>query len=323
MEAHLRRLAEPGYRLGFRDIYSGNLSLPRDVLREVGGFDEAFTLYGHEDYELALRLSKAGAELGFSPEAIAYQYYEKDFAALARDCLARGHTAVLFARKHPDVTSSPQLAGYHTGEPGWRLVRSLMLVCSRWVPRFPGWVIAAMTRLERRRVRRLPGLYRRSLDYFFWVGARSALRESRLPSPRRAGLGVALVVLFATGASLRLAVREAREFARRERPDEISRYEARFRELRRALPPDARVGYVADVVPEGSAAGDEIPRLAFKRYVLTQYALVPTMVLPELRDGLTIGNFDAASATDSRSAAGRTLVHDFGDGVMLFRVSPE
>jgi GT2 family glycosyltransferase len=185
MAAHLDRLAQPGYKLGFRDVYSGNLSLPREVLREVGGFDESFKLYGHEDYELALRLVEAGVELGYSPQAMAHQAYDKDFPALARDCLARGHTAVLFARKHPDPASSPKLTAYRTGPTGWRMVRSLMLLLSRWLPTFPEWLIKWMTWLERRQPRRLHAYYRMALDYFFWVGVRSALREQLRPDLQR------------------------------------------------------------------------------------------------------------------------------------------
>jgi glycosyltransferase involved in cell wall biosynthesis len=323
MDAHLGRLAQAGYRLGFRDMYSGNLSMPCDVLREVGGFDETFTLYGHEDYELALPLAKPGVELGSAPLATAYQHDEKDFAGLARDCVARGHTAVLFARKHPDVASSPQLAGYRTGSLGWRLVRSVMLTCGQWVPRFPEWVIGAMTGLERREPRRLPGLYRRSLDYFFWVGARAALREPRRPDLQRMRIGLCVLALFAAGSSLRLAARKAHELRHVRGPDEITRYEARFHELRRAVPPYARSRYVTDATPPWPADDDEGPRLAFKRYLLTQYALLPAIVLPGSHGGLAVGNFESPNGADSGATSHRTLVRDFGDGVMLFRTSPE
>jgi GT2 family glycosyltransferase len=322
MNTHLDRLAQPGYQLGFRDVYSGNLSLPRDVLREVGGFDETFKLYGHEDYELALRLVKAGVELGYGPQAVAYQYYDKDFAALARDCLARGHTAVLFARKHPDVASSPKLAAYRTGSRAWRLVRSLMLWLSRWLPRFPDWLIGSMTWLERRQPRRLHAYYRLALDYFFWVGASSALREPQRPDLQPMRIALYLLILFAFVSNLRLLGREFGEFADIARPDEITRYEARFRELRQVLAPHARVGYLTDVTPQG-VGGDETARLAFKRYLLTQYALLPTIVLPGIHDALAVGNFHSANGIDSGATRGLRLVRDFGGGVILFRTSAE
>jgi GT2 family glycosyltransferase len=323
MNAHLDRLAQPGYKLGFRDIYSGNLSLPADVLREVGGFDETFKLYGHEDYELALRLAEAGVELGYCPAATAYQAYDKDFGALAQDCVAKGRTAVLFARMHSDVASSPQLATYRAGPRKWRLIRAPLLLLSRWFPTFPERVIAFMTWLERRRPRRLDTCYRLAFDYFFWVGAQSALREQRRPDTRLMRIGLGLLVLFALVSDLRLLVRERRDLAASVPPDEITRYEDRFRELRRVLPPRARVGYLADVTPPASVAGEDPGRLAFKRYVLTQYALLPAIVLPGLHGALTVGNFDTAGGIDPEAIRGRTLVRDFGNGVMLFRTAAE
>jgi glycosyltransferase involved in cell wall biosynthesis len=325
MEAHLARLARLarlGAPLGFRDMYSGNLSLPLEVLRELGGFDEAFSLYGHEDYELALRLIKAGVELSYRPEAVALQHYEKDFASYAQDCLARGQTAVLFARKHPEVTSSPQLAGYRLASPGWKWARSLMLLASWWLPTFPQWVVRAMTWLEQRRPRRLPGLYRRSLDYFFWVGAQSALRTSPQPGLQRLRrIGLGLLILFAIGSSLRLAAREVRRLEQQRGPDEITRYDARFHGLRSALPPLARVGYVTDP-PRQARDEAESARLAFKDFLLVQYALLPAILTSEQR-GLVVGSFDSAPgpgrATDDR----RTVVRDFGNGVVLFRDDAE
>jgi len=341
--ALLDRLAQPGYELGFRDIYTGNLSLARDVLREVGAFDATFKLYGHEDYEIALRLVKAGVELGYSSQAVAYQRYDKDFSALAGDCVARGHTAVLFARKHPDVASSLKLATYREGPRKWRLLRSLMLGLSRWLPAFPDWVIRSMTWLEQRRPRRLHDHYTLALDYFFWLGARSALsrpEEPALgpddvpsPSPPRAGatawsrvpvrmrIGLGLIVLFALAADVRLLGRAFHDRAEIGRTDEITRYEARFGALRKVLAPYGRVGYLSDPVPPAPPAGSDIPRLAFKHHLLTQYALLPTMVLPGIGDTLAVGNFHSADGVDSAAIRGLTLIRDFGNGVMLFRTA--
>jgi hypothetical protein len=69
--------------------------------------------------------------------------------------------------------------------------------------------------------------------------------------------------------------------------------------------------------------GDDGPRLAFKRYLLTQYALLPAIVLADIQGALVVGNFEASDSRDSAATRGLTLIRDFGDGVMLFRRSAE
>ena len=182
--SRLDRLAQPGYRVRFRDAYTGNFSVRRDLLQSVGGFDESFQVYGHEDYELALRLQAAGAELWYSAEALAWQHYEKSFAGFARDGIARGRTAVLFAEKHPEVVESIKLAEYAQGPVKWRLLRGAMLRASRLTDRMPALVLAAVSAAERRGSTRLERWYRYAIDFFYWYGVREAQREQEaLPQP--------------------------------------------------------------------------------------------------------------------------------------------
>jgi GT2 family glycosyltransferase len=173
----LDRLGQPGYRLRFRDVYTGNFSIRRDVLLTVGGFDEAFQVYGHEDYELALRLQDAGVALAYSATACAHQHYEKTFATFARDGIARGRTAVLFAGKHPAIVDRIKLSEYHHGPWRWRALRGLLLRASRVSGRVPGWVVALIGRLERYRPARLDKYYTMAIDYLYWYGALGAMRE--------------------------------------------------------------------------------------------------------------------------------------------------
>ncbi len=175
----LARLGQPDYRVSFRDTYTGNFSAPREALLAVGGFDEAFRVYGHEDYELALRLQGAGVELTYSAEALARQHYEKTFAAFARDGIARGRTAVLFAAKHPEIVDRIKLSEYHQWPWRWRALRAVLLRVSRVTDRVPGWVVAAVERLERWEPRRLDKYYTMAIDYLYWYGALAAMREQR------------------------------------------------------------------------------------------------------------------------------------------------
>jgi GT2 family glycosyltransferase len=175
--ARLERLGKPGYRLHFRDTYTGNFSVRRGVLLQVGGFDNAFRTYGHEDYELALRLQGAGVELVYDSDALAYQHYEKTFEGFARDGIARGRTAVLFAGKHPGDLDRLKLSEYERETRTWRAVRSILLRSSRFTDRVPQWIIALITRLERAEPARLERYYTMAIDYFYWYGVFAARRE--------------------------------------------------------------------------------------------------------------------------------------------------
>jgi GT2 family glycosyltransferase len=175
--SRLERMAQPGYRLRFRDTYTGNFSTPREVLLAVGGFDEAFRVYGHEDYELALRLQAVGVELTYSADALAYQHYEKTFAAFARDGIARGRTAVLFAGKHPEIVDRIKLSEFESGPWRWRALRGALLRMSRVTDRVPGWVVAAVERIERLEPVRLDKYYTMAIDYLYWYGVHGAMRD--------------------------------------------------------------------------------------------------------------------------------------------------
>ena len=182
--SRLERLAQPGYRLRFRDAYTGNFSVRREVLQSIGGFDEAFRVYGHEDYELALRLQAEGVELVYAADAIAHQHYDKTFAAFARDGIARGRTAVLFAAKHPSVVESIKLSEYAQVPWKWRALRSLLLQAGHVTERVPRWVIVAVTAAERREPARLDKWYRYAIDYFYWYGVRQGERDRSKISDR-------------------------------------------------------------------------------------------------------------------------------------------
>ncbi|MEO6879809.1 MAG: glycosyltransferase, partial [Mycobacteriaceae bacterium] len=56
----------------FRAVISAVLTCGRSLFAEVGGFDETFTRYGGEDWELAHRLFTAGAVIAHEPRAVAW-----------------------------------------------------------------------------------------------------------------------------------------------------------------------------------------------------------------------------------------------------------
>jgi len=177
---HLETLSQPGHQFRLRDFYSGNFSILRRTLLEVGGLDESFTEYGNEDLELSHRLARAGIRLAFSPEALARQHYTKDFPALAGDNIAKGRTAVLLASKHAETLGQLKLGGgYDELSPRWRMARSVLLAATRAWPGVAGLAVRFMGWLEHRRPVRMRSYYYYALDYFYWVGVHDALRQNR------------------------------------------------------------------------------------------------------------------------------------------------
>lgn len=177
---HLERLAEPGHRFAVRDFYSGNFSIRRHVMLRVGLFDESFKIYGNEDIELSLRLRAAGVELIYNAEAVAIQHNNKDFAALARDSMAKGETSVLLAGKYPQIASELKLGSYRTGSLRWRLLRSLLLEASAHWDGTPEQVMRVGASIGSLPAPLRERLYTVSLDYFYWCGAEAALRRNRV-----------------------------------------------------------------------------------------------------------------------------------------------
>jgi GT2 family glycosyltransferase len=176
-ERHSAKLAQSEYALKLRDFYSGNFSIRRDVFWSVGGFDEAFRIYGNEDVDLAFRLMRAGVRLVFQPDALAYQRYTKSIGDLAYDNIAKGRTTVLLARKHPEALQELKLTTDEYGTPAWRTIRNALLAASRIWARTPDIVIRLLIALERSGARRSDLCFTLALDYLYWFGAELALRD--------------------------------------------------------------------------------------------------------------------------------------------------
>jgi N-acetylglucosaminyl-diphospho-decaprenol L-rhamnosyltransferase len=79
------------------------LLLRREMLDELGGFDEHFRLYG-EDIELCYRAAKAGWERWYVPQAVVTHRYaaEIDRKLLTRRTLWHWRGIARFVRKHPE-----------------------------------------------------------------------------------------------------------------------------------------------------------------------------------------------------------------------------
>ena len=84
-------------------MLGGFLMLRRSMLEELGGFDEAFRLYG-EDIDLQYRAQRAGWERWYVPQAVVRHEHkaETDKRWATRRTLWHWAGIVRFVRKHPE-----------------------------------------------------------------------------------------------------------------------------------------------------------------------------------------------------------------------------
>src|SRR5829696_147150 len=84
----------------WRSFYTGNVSLSREALLAVGGFDERFSGYGWEDADLALRVADHGLWQTHRPDLLVHHAHEYDLESSLRRMEAVGRGANLLERLH-------------------------------------------------------------------------------------------------------------------------------------------------------------------------------------------------------------------------------
>lgn len=97
-----RRTLHPDSRKRIDWLYflTGNASVRREELERLGGFDESFTGYGHEDLELGYRLKQAGVELLYEPRAVNFHWHPVSYQEQRGRMELAGRSTVRFVRKH-------------------------------------------------------------------------------------------------------------------------------------------------------------------------------------------------------------------------------
>jgi len=113
---------------------TGNASVARQVLINVGMFDEGFTGYGHEDLELGYRLRQKGLTIHYNPRAVNYHWHPVPFPEQCRKMELAGRSTVRFYRKHRDLRI-PLVMG----------LNPLSLLWHRLIPA-GGWLWRRLTR---------------------------------------------------------------------------------------------------------------------------------------------------------------------------------
>jgi GT2 family glycosyltransferase len=145
----LDRMAQEFSRRGTfsgHEVYTGNLSLPREFFLRVGGFDPSFHI---EDVELGVRLEEAGAKFFFSTEAASvhasdHTSLEKWLARSKRD----GRDWVRLARKHPAVRAASPWRHLRSANPLLRPFFGAAVALPRAAPTLARLVFRGATRAD-------------------------------------------------------------------------------------------------------------------------------------------------------------------------------
>ena len=161
----------PGDTVPYKCFVTGNSSVARRQLEEVGLFDEGLSHYGGEDLELGLRLHRAGVRFRFAAEARALHGHARPFREQLCAMETYGRTGIphLVAR-HPELATVLQVDVLHRRTPR---ALALRLTLSSAVYRPVRWLTSGLLWAP------LPGIL---FSYLWWCsrtrGYRAATRAA-------------------------------------------------------------------------------------------------------------------------------------------------
>ena len=141
-------------------------------------------------------------------------------------------------------------------------------------------------------------------------------RDAKLVSLIRHQLAIFLLIGIALVSAGSVLLDVFKAYSSNPAAGQTAVFQARFEEMRKALPPHGVVGYITDAAPDEATRSLE--------YFLTQYALAPVVVVDDPNQALVVSNFHTArAANDLLSEKHLVLVRDFSNGVLLLRSSPQ
>ena len=178
-EGQLASMGRPGHRFSFTEVFSGDLSIPADLFRSVGGFDVSFPC--REDSELGIRLIRAGARVLFAQGAGGMHHELRDYRRLIHRKRAEGEADVRLARLHPEVW--PELRISWPEAPIWNPLGIL-----RRAALMTPWLAHLMVRGLASTLPLLEGLHLRGtwrkaqagvMYGWYWLGVHDGVRSRR------------------------------------------------------------------------------------------------------------------------------------------------
>lgn len=165
---HYARLRD-GMTPSYRHCYSGNLSVPRAILLELGGF--ATDLARDEDVELGYRLAKHGLHFVYAAGASGRQEYRKGLPELLTDAEREGRASIKLYQRHPAMLPDIRLGAF--GETSARTIILRRILLAANVPLH----LLALIRFCPMPRRLVKDWFRFLYDYAYWRGVRRAVPD--------------------------------------------------------------------------------------------------------------------------------------------------
>lgn len=153
-EQQFERMAAPGYRFTYQDVFSGILSLPAAEFRAAGEFDTDLPRACRDDWELGLRLLRRGLPVSFTRLGGGLHHDLRDPSRLRERKLAEGRADVELLRRHHELAPGLRLA--EPAPPRWSaagLLRGLAFRAPALGQGMLGLLLPWLGLLERRGLR--------------------------------------------------------------------------------------------------------------------------------------------------------------------------
>lgn len=170
-----------GEETDFLAFYTPNLSLKKDFLLELGGFDEdlkgpaGLTVY--EDTDLGWRAQKQGMSLIYDKHAIAYHDHYKSFDTVIKRRELEGSFLYMLKKKHPDFSFADDNEHFASQI---KKLKTSMIPDSIRVPLtqilfnpIVAWPCILLARFAEKRWN-IPLIYKISCGYYYNKGIRSS-----------------------------------------------------------------------------------------------------------------------------------------------------
>jgi GT2 family glycosyltransferase/serine acetyltransferase len=291
------------------NIYTGNVSMPRDLFLRAGGFDPVFRAL--EDEELGVRLEKAGARFAFANDAESVHGSDWTSAKKWMDRAYRdGVYQTKLAKKHPDMPESSPWRFLPNLNPISRPFMSLSLAAPAAARLVASGAISAATAfdkigLEPVAIAGMTFVY--GIQYY--RGVREESGESAREEYREFKRGLALLKT-SDGASFR-ALTEAIGEDHRVLRGYGDKYDGRLQ----ARGP-AEGGPSAGVAIAGGLAGDAVKKIGFQlmiAYRVMRYFRAQGLLLgAQFMSRVIRHSFGSDIHWDADFEPGVMIVHGFG-----------